>query len=101
MIYLMNNKKKEIIKYLTDLGYVELATIRQPHSITEVTKYRHISSDNVIYLNSFTNQSQSIFWTTNELKEWIYDKSNKQQKRKDVITSLMEYLEEYSYNLDY
>lgn len=101
MIYLINTQKKEIVKYLTDLGYVELETIRQPYSITTATKYHHISSGNVIYLNAYTHQSQSIFWTTNELKEWIYDKSDKQQKRKDIVTSLTEYLEDYSYNLDF
>ncbi len=42
----MNTQKKEIVKYLTDLGYVELATIRQPHSITTATKYaRFIKCD--------------------------------------------------------
>lgn len=99
MIYLMNTNKREIISDIEKAGFLEVQQIRIPQGLVQGIEYQNIETGEKIYLNIYQQQSQYIFWTTEEFKERVIE--DKKKDRKVMIEDLMEELEEYSYNLRY
>ncbi|MCU7190644.1 hypothetical protein [Turicibacter sanguinis] len=98
MIYLMNNNKRAIISDIENAGYTEIKHIRIPKALVQAVEYEHIETGEKLYLNIYTQQTQSIHWTTEEFEERIVEDK---KDRKPLIEQLMEDLENYSYNLSY
>lgn len=98
MIYLMNNNKRAIISDIESAGYIEVQQIRNSKAIVQGVEYEHIETGEKLYLNIYQQQSQHIFWTTEEFKERVVEDK---KDRKALVEKLMEDLENYSYNLNY
>ncbi len=98
MIYLMNNNKRAIISDIENAGYIEVQQLRHSKAIVQGIEYEHLESGEKLYLNIYQQQSQSIFWTTEEFEERVVEDK---KDRKEMIDKLMEDLENYSYNLNY
>lgn len=98
MIYLMNNNKRAIISDIESAGYSEVQQIRNSKAIVQGVEYEHIETGEKLYLNIYQQQSQYIFWTTEEFKERVVEDK---KDRKALVEKLMEDLENYSYNLNY
>lgn len=98
MIYLMNNNKRAIISDIESAGYIEVQQIRNSKAIVQGVEYEHIETGEKLYLNIYQQQSQYIFWTTEEFKERVVEDK---KDRKALVEKLMEDLENYSYNLNY
>ena len=98
VIYLMNNNKRAIISEIENAGYTEVRQIRIPKAIVQGIEYEHIETGEKLYLNIYTQQTQSIHWTTEEFEERLVEDK---KDRKLLIEKLMEDLETYSYNLNY
>lgn len=98
MIYLMNNNKRAIISDIENAGYIEVQQLRHSKAIVQGIEYEHLESGEKLYLNIYQQQSQSIFWTTEEFEERVVEDK---KDCKEMIDKLMEDLENYSYNLNY
>lgn len=98
VIYLMNNNKRTIISDIEQAGYREIKYIRIPKALVQAVEYEHIETGEKLYLNIYTQQSQSIHWTTEEFEERVVEDK---KDRKLLLEKLMEDLENYSYNLNY
>ena len=98
MIYLMNNNKRAIISDIENAGYSEIQQLRHSRAIVQGVEYEHQETGEKLYLNIYQQQSQSIFWTTEEFEERVIEDK---KDRKEMIEKLMEDLENYSYNLNY
>ncbi|MDB8551910.1 hypothetical protein [Turicibacter sanguinis] len=98
MIYLMNNNKRAIISDIENAGYSEIQQLRNSKAIVQGVEYEHQETGEKLYLNIYQQQSQSIFWTTEEFEERVLEDK---KDRKEMIDKLMEDLENYSYNLNY
>ena len=98
MIYLMNNNKRAIISDIENAGYSEIQQLRHSRAIVQGVEYEHQETGEKLYLNIYQQQSQSIFWTTEEFEERVVEDK---KERKEMIDKLMGDLENYSYNLNY
>ncbi|MTP78100.1 hypothetical protein GMB70_05420 [Turicibacter sanguinis] len=98
MICLMNNNKRAIISDIENAGYSEIQQLRHSRAIVQGVEYEHQETGEKLYLNIYQQQSQSIFWTTEEFEERVIEDK---KDRKEMIEKLMEDLENYSYNLNY
>ena len=94
----MNNNKRAIISDIESAGYSEVQQIRNSKAIVQGVEYEHAETGEKLYLNIYQQQSQYIFWTTEEFKERVVEDK---KDRKALVEKLMDDLENYSYNLNY